>query len=137
MSEKPKRPWFRFHLLTGIVAMLTAGSMLGANVVWRQGRPLVPAPALDSQEAAIRANWNFGHFRIRGWPLRFYERYDGTNLVAYAETYVASVEGEQYLPEAGFELWALLADVAIGLFILIAVTFVSETVIGRRETNMQ
>ena len=33
MSEKPKRRWFRFHLLTAIVGMVAAGGVLGINMI--------------------------------------------------------------------------------------------------------
>ena len=32
MTSSPKRPWFRFHLLTAVLMMFTAGGMLWANV---------------------------------------------------------------------------------------------------------
>jgi hypothetical protein len=31
MSEKPKRPWFRFQLLTLVLLALAAGGMMWAN----------------------------------------------------------------------------------------------------------
>lgn len=35
MSEpdKPKRPWFRFHLLTALVMMFTAGATIGLKIL--------------------------------------------------------------------------------------------------------
>ena len=33
MSEKPKRPWFRFHLLTAVLMMLTFGGLLAAETL--------------------------------------------------------------------------------------------------------
>jgi hypothetical protein len=32
MSEKPKRPWFSFHLLTGVLTMLTADGLMGIEL---------------------------------------------------------------------------------------------------------
>jgi hypothetical protein len=32
MSEKPTRPWFRFHLSTAVLAILVTGTFIGLNV---------------------------------------------------------------------------------------------------------
>ena len=31
-ETKPKRPWFRFHLLTAVLLMIGAGGVLGMNI---------------------------------------------------------------------------------------------------------
>ena len=53
MTSNPKRPWFRFHLLTAVVMMFAAGGALWIDVrVFR----------LNHAEVA------------RGWPLPLYTR---------------------------------------------------------------
>lgn len=37
MSEKPKRTWFRFHLITAILLMAEIGTLIGLNVAPRPG----------------------------------------------------------------------------------------------------
>ena len=32
MTSSPKRPWFRFHLLTAVVTVVVIGGLIGANV---------------------------------------------------------------------------------------------------------
>ena len=36
-ARKPKRPWFRFHLLTAVLMMVTAGVIAGLNIAGYQG----------------------------------------------------------------------------------------------------
>ena len=54
MSEKPKRPWFRFHLLTAVLIMVASGVFIGCNC-WRRS-DFVGSPIGEGY----------------GWPLLFY-----------------------------------------------------------------
>ena len=60
MTSGPKRPWFRFHLLTAVLMMIAAGSLVGTNMRDRgdgtHGWPCCmhyPLIFLDSEEATI------------------------------------------------------------------------------------
>src|SRR5579864_7254057 len=77
MSEKPKRPWLRFHLSTAIVMMIVVGGLLWANT-----------------RLTDRLDDPFGSFvECRGWPLtchintyekgvnRFYTNWSGWHLL--------------------------------------------------------
>ena len=69
--EKPKRPWFRFHLLTLVLMTLAAGGLLFVNVHTSESS----AYALTKEEAAeIKHPELAGCLSCRvslfGWPFR-------------------------------------------------------------------
>ena len=56
MSDGPKRPWFRFHLLTAVLMMFAAGVWIGINC---------RAAHVSTQQNSIQVeNWDY-----RGWPM--------------------------------------------------------------------
>ena len=61
MSEKPKRPWFQFHLLTAVLTMVAAGIGLFANI------PLLRV--LKSVESSDGRYATYIYTR-GGWPFR-------------------------------------------------------------------
>ena len=55
MSDSPKRPWFRFHLVTAVLMMVAAGGLLCANIT-------------SGQFAYPRYNFPVAEY-VRGWPV--------------------------------------------------------------------
>ena len=72
MTSSPKRPWFRFHLLTAVLMTLIAGVLLRANVI-RNNAPAEPARAGFNSEYEYRLaliDFTFGtpSNQDYGWP---------------------------------------------------------------------
>src|SRR5476649_2664716 len=83
MSDKPKRPWFRFHLLTAVFAMLLTGGLLGLNFVdwpghqteWKypeddiaiEPRPLHRGFPLAYKEFLSAGTW--AHWTLKSIPI--------------------------------------------------------------------
>ena len=63
MSEKPKRPWFRFHLLTAVLMMAAAGGLMLANMP-RHFRGNLPDMG-DAYNYRVEVGWPWS-FKIRG-----------------------------------------------------------------------
>ena len=126
MSEKPKRPWFRFHLLTAMLMMLSAGAFLGLNLKRRPDPPFAGT--------------------CQGWPLVF--EWDFTwvgvqsvsNPNKYSYSWKLDSKNERdYSPghneQPGLMVCTgyLYADITFAIFVLIGTTFISEYLIRRRE----
>jgi hypothetical protein len=116
MSEKPKRPWFRFHLLTAIVLVISSGGLIGLNTVLRFTEVSKP----DIQE--VRRVEYHGY----GWPLVTYVKSDvlGTGI-----------DGKWREGKPNVIPIAVLADGSATLALLVAITFLSEYLIRRREAR--
>jgi hypothetical protein len=142
MTEKPKRPWFRFHLLTlvlvtccgGMCGYLNFGRALGATGepeffqhydpdlrVARYGWPMCVAIRFvylgNSDDLRLEDNGHTVHFHVS----------------SQTGVGVASRRAEHYPNRSCWPSVAIDAACAIGL--LLAVAFVSEWLISRRETR--
>ena len=76
MSDRPKRPWFRFHLLTAVLMMLATGTLLYANM--RTCFEFVPrGEEVYSWSTTARSGTNKVDYILRvrgpgwfyGWPI--------------------------------------------------------------------
>jgi hypothetical protein len=67
MSDKPKRPWFRFHLLTLVLMMLAAGGLLGANIFTPRAIVFEKNVSKDPRSNLMRDKLTFAW---SGWPIR-------------------------------------------------------------------
>jgi hypothetical protein len=117
-DQKPKRPWFRFHLLTLVLMALAAGTFLGANMRERLGDRKV------------------GEWRCYGWPFDVAEvrgvitfSISGEPDPIIADPFDPVAFGPQY-NGANIALNCMMA-----LSVLAAVAFVSEFLIRRREAR--
>src|SRR4051794_10326295 len=84
MSEKPKRSWFRFHLLTSVLMMCVAGSMLYLNMYQHY----------DEKELSIRGI-------AYGWPLQlggtgFISGMNDTNAIEFQNLASSPWPGANY-----------------------------------------
>ena len=130
MSEKPKRRWFRFHLLTAVLMMLVAGGVLWLNVrVFR----------LNSAEVA------------RGWPLPLYTRAlpEGIDPETgfYRQSFRSGLGGAppgfkrfnsaglllDLDPDPALRPFGLMLDFAMLVSAVAGAALISESIIRRRE----
>jgi hypothetical protein len=121
MSEKPKRPWFRFHLLTLVLMALVAGGMLGANIL------LHPAWPVNRNESQRRC--------MRGFPCAAYSFIDDTLPEDnYGGGSGGGVSGYfEYQPH--FRFSGVAADSVLMLIVVIGVLASSELLIRHREAR--
>jgi len=105
-ANKPKRPWFRFHLLTLVLTSLAAGAALWANVrkKWESGHAPTPIDALFE-----------GY--CRGWPF-------------IMQCKAGPLESAEDCP---LQVKWLILNVMVSLSILCVVALVSETLLRRSE----
>jgi hypothetical protein len=113
MSEKSKRHWFRFHLLTAVLMMFAAGGILsvaltGRRIVQESIRDTSASPPWDTFPAPDLGERHYG------WP-----------MVAYC-SYEVAIENRWYGIGAAI-------DATVGLLFIGSVAFVSESLLRRRE----
>jgi hypothetical protein len=114
MSEKPKRPWFRFHLLTAVALVLIAGAFIGANLTNR---------LTFWQE--LRFYLHGGTEHRYGWP-----------MVAYEAGAIRCSDPDR--GEREYTNWnqmAIAVDCISGIGLLLAAATASEWLIRRREAR--
>jgi hypothetical protein len=104
MSEKTKRPWFRFHLLTAVLIMLAASGMLWANC--------------DKLEINVPNDKTDYGAEAYGWPCWVFLKRSGT-LAGI------NMDGQWWFASG------ILTNVAVGLAILAALTLASEFILRR------
>ena len=109
MSEPEKRPWFRFHLLTMVLMTLAAGALLWENVKRFRYSPAIYGAA---------------HHEL-GWPWTgmYFWTPNVRPINAPAVEY-------RYLNG-----WAFAADFGCAMTLVIAVAFLSECILRRREAR--
>ena len=113
MTSSPKRPWFRFHLLTAVLMMLAAGGMMWLNLCKR----LVDLPADGAYETEPL---------IYGWPLNF--AYHGPRSF---RTGLGMTWGDGVTT---LFFWrGVIVDVVVFILILVCVTSCIEFLLRRRE----
>ena len=106
MDGKRKRPRFKFHLLTAVMMMVTAGAVLGLNIRDRDG--------------------------MRGWPCDM----SYPLIVRDSEEGTIEIAEQTARPHRmQFNPTGLLADVLVAIAILAAIAFVSESILRRREAR--
>ena len=119
MSENPKHPWFRFHLLTAVLGMLAAGMLLWQDAAWH-----------FSEYAYAKSDGSIiGEDFERGWPRRYefkYASYPGKSRYP-----LPPPEDEQ--PSFAFDRNALLWDIVVGVAVLVAIGIIVESIIRRRQ----
>jgi len=114
MSDKSKRPWFRFHLLTAMLMMFAAGGFVWANTL-PQRYDLIYNSKTDSYYIDTLEEPDY-YVRCYGWPLSFF----------------AVIEFEKhFLPKPfALDLLALGGGIA-------GVAFVCELILRRREARQR
>jgi hypothetical protein len=104
MSKKPKRRWFRFHLMTAVLMMVAAGGLIGQNAVIRE----------TVEEYRIVNGF--------GWPFifrpTFIREFDDPNPERYGYD---------------LNLWHLSLNTLLLVSILLCVALISESILRRRE----
>ena len=109
MSDTTKRPWFRFHLLTAVLMLFMASALLWLEVIPTHSQPL----------------WGVTR---QGWP--WVMRYEYTLLASEEAATLA-----EYPPMFTW-IWTNVAkDVMVYALTLVAVAFVSESILRRREAR--
>jgi hypothetical protein len=111
MSEKPKRPWVRFHLSTAVALMVASGVFLHVNLREQIGHE-------DNCGAA-----RIGYFKYQGWPA----------AVRYSECYDTYSEAAELNDDSkyGFNIMALCFDAAMALSTIIVIGSTVEDRIRR------
>ena len=122
MSETPKRPWFRFHLLTLVLMMFAAGVFLWANV------------RDSAAPAGLNGTW-------RGFPFPMFSEMhpripfgnDSNVLLWRHDLYfnIGPIRFEYH--DNGWCYGLVVINALIGVVVLAAVACVSESLIRRRE----
>jgi hypothetical protein len=129
LETQTKRSWFRFHLLTAVVAMICSAILLLSNFRKRETKELIQ----ETDGAFIEEQY--------GWPLVAYrtvsdELADATRAMQ-EQIRSHSVSTARPYPRVPNELSrrGLICDVFIAFGILVAVAFASEWLIRRREAR--
>jgi len=109
MSEaKPKRPWFRFHLLTLVLMTLSLGGIMHLNTRNRG-------------------------CEMRGWPCGMYYP---LLFLDSEEATIAVAEGGYWPRWYGpWNTQGVVVNISVGLSFLLTVALVSECLIRRRENR--
>ena len=118
MSDKPKRPWFRFHLLTAVLMMFAAGAMIWPNFV----------PNLQFQYVHYKYKSKFA--RYYGWPASFAWH----SYAAVITDDGKIVKGEARPMELNW-IPGLIIDAAFYAAVLGGIAYFSESLIRRREAR--
>ena len=105
MSEKLKRPWFRFHLLTAVLMTFAAGGLVLENPLKQK---------VDGMPA----------FYARGWPISAMYDID-------PDYWSAPAEPIQFRVDAAH----IVMDIAFSIVALSAVALASESLLRRREAR--
>jgi hypothetical protein len=120
MSEKPKRSWFRFHLLTAVLLMIIAGVFLHLDLSWREFE--------DEQYSGDIFNYSILHWQAIGWPIVFEYRSFWPDNTIRPLTTIRIATGRY------FDAYKLAVDILVALGFLTISAFVSEWMI-RREAR--
>ena len=124
MSEKPKRPWFRFHLLTAVLMMLLSGLFLGLNLQQHPNPPFAGT--------------------YQGWPLVFEHDWTYVSLSSKPTDFKKKLDtnygGRFFLEQEEYPGWwkcpgYLYADIAFASVVLIGTAFLCELLLRRREAR--
>ena len=120
MSDKPKRRWFRFHLLTAVVTMFAAGV-----VIWANSRP--------EEEYVLRYGYpSPTEQRILryGWPWTAVTRYGNLEAIGF---FGASSPDSNHFDDIQWDKIGLLKDSLCIVAMSLSAGIVSEWLIRRRE----
>ena len=133
MSDLPKRPWFRFHLLTALVMTVVAGLIVGLNI--HPPKPAWMFPVYGWPVYAVAYNQS----SLEPWNFR--DDSEAFTVMATRDKQVIA-EGEP-VHEFCFGRWqdvgaqwcarVLSVNVLAGLLILGAAALSSEFLIRHRE----
>ena len=137
MTSSPKRPWFRFHLLTLVLMMFVAGFSLMENLhpqidVFRE--------YVDTSREPSDMPPSIGLFqKLRyGWPFKFHSflREESETQVETHDSRVRnSPDGILYEDASQWNWWWLAADVVFCILLMTITALVSESLIRRREAR--
>ena len=112
MSDKPNRPWFRFHLLTAMLMMFAAGGFVWVNTL-PESYDLIYDSKSDSYSIDSSEKPDYD-VRCYGWP---------TSFLAITEF------DKTFLPKPfALDLLALAGGMA-------GVAFLSESLLRRRDSR--
>jgi hypothetical protein len=139
MSEKPRRRFWQFHLLTLVLMALAAGGMLllGIKVPAEVRRSVVQDPTLtllgDLKPEDAESDPDTQYFRTEnyGWPDPFLQitapvKAQGGKWIPYLD---------DFAPITNL-LWPnLVGDLIIAIGCLGAAAFLSESILRRREAR--
>jgi hypothetical protein len=136
MNSNPKRPWFRFHLLTAVLIMVTAGGVIGINFTAQRlppfkgavyGWPYYVVEDLSFEEHGEFENKDnqFLNNLTNAIPA---ERGVTIETINNVEDKILEVK----ITARDKSLSHLLLDAGVFLLILAAVALISESIIRRR-----
>ncbi len=130
MSDASTRKWLRFHLLTAVLLMFTAGGLIGLNMrrVEKVDYNKIPAtvPPLPPGETGHPAYTQIVESTVQGWPLDFYR------AVSTHETYFESII---LPPVVTWNQTSMILNSISGIAILAAVAAITEFLLRRREAR--
>ena len=141
MTSSPKRPWFRFHLLTAVLMMLAAALSMFLNLNVARERPIAAAsPNRISPEELQNI-----YVEYWGFPVRMGVRivYIGQNpqIVADGDKIESSIGDPDGIPVPilyrpvlrHMAISRAILNLVFGIIAVAGVAFVSEWLIRRRE----
>ena len=123
MSDKPKRPWFRFHLLTAVLLMLAAGGIMSANLIGYEGRA-VSVEYFNEKGVMHERRWGWP------WPAAYSTQYPPLGRELLLE--IGTMDKHN---ASGYVTKHVVYDVCVGALILAAIALVSESLLRRREAR--
>ena len=132
MSEKPKRRFFQFHLLTTMLLMIISAVFLLLDVRWRSIEDERYPETIFVLGGDIEAPSSYStlHWQGLGWPMIFNSQtfWPETEIVRPLSTIRTAIG-------RGFDPNKLEIDVLIALGLLFLTAVVSEFLIRRREAR--
>jgi hypothetical protein len=148
MSEKPKRPWFRFHLLTAVLVMLATASLLYLNLQVAQEGVEEASFGIRSSPSGKMGSEYWSKASI-GWPCAFYEQrqllakayvehLDPSAVPAAEPTAIGDMLRAADDPSIDIRRVAyakLWLDVCIAMASLTVVAILSESILRRRDAR--
>lgn len=130
MSEKSKRPWFRFHLSTAVLFVLVGGGIVGANVTNRLPQlTKTDEEGFNLEELKVYSLYQHGVEEQYGWPLIARNVIDRYRSGSPIRPLIAPLTISQWNHSA------LLLDLLIAAGLLVCVTLTNEFIIRRREAR--
>ena len=133
MTSSPKRPWFRFHLLTAVLMMLVVGAFLGVNLLVRDS--VFDRSSLFTHEYYVEFERQFA--RRRSQVLRTEAPAGSVTERSFGWPFVAGgiIESRSQPPVVEYCTPGLIVDAAIAVCALLATIFLSESLLRRREAR--
>ena len=137
MNDSPKRPWFRFHLLTAFLMMVAASGIMLLNTstyfAYHNFSEMYSTEAQDLYQLRVMICRGNDHKEVYGWPVVALTHYLG--IRGFDWDRVGNFGGNVSDKGTSWNLTGLIVDISVAVAVVIAVALVSESLFRRREAR--